>query len=183
MEQAVQFSGFALHNRTSLRNRCGNIDHVPFTEHPSGAEYIPRFDPVTFEPLDEPDVGSIYYDADKLVLRQQLAVTLPPKIGTEKPVLPRGSDVGSSMRGGLRRDSEEAQSQPLLSREKSKISDQLRREKVEASKKNSWLHAVAFVAITLGPVSVVMCCLGRCNFISSRLSGLLSDNKVSRKYT
>ena len=179
MEQAVQFSGFALHNRTILGNRCGNLDHVPFVEHPLGADYIPRFDPVTFKPLDDPDVGSIYYNADEAAHGQQ-TMTLMSK---EKFALAPDFDLGNMVRSGLRRDSEEARSQPLLSRENSKISEQLRREKKEASLTSTWLHAVSFVAIILGPVSVVMCCLGRCNCVKNRLSGFIVDDKASGKLT
>ena len=46
-------------------NRCGNIELVPFTPHPLGADYIPRFDAITEAPLDVPDIGSIYYDPTK----------------------------------------------------------------------------------------------------------------------
>jgi hypothetical protein len=60
-DQLMEFSGVdPVHQRT-LRDRCGNIDYVPFHEHPLGPDYIPSFDPVTFDPLDEPDEGSIYY--------------------------------------------------------------------------------------------------------------------------
>ena len=63
VDMAVEFSGLGLYNRTlMLRNRCGNLDFVPFVEHPKGPYYIPRFDPVTFAPMDEYDAGSIYYN-------------------------------------------------------------------------------------------------------------------------
>lgn len=60
--QFEEFSGIDFSATRMTSNRCGNIDIVPFTEHPLGANYIPRFDPVTEAPLDVPDIGSIYYD-------------------------------------------------------------------------------------------------------------------------
>jgi hypothetical protein len=60
-EQLVEFSGVDPTHQRTLRDRCGNIDYVPFHEHPLGPDHIPAFDPVTFDPLDEPDEGSIYY--------------------------------------------------------------------------------------------------------------------------
>jgi hypothetical protein len=59
--QLMEFSGVDPIHKATLRDRCGNIEYVPFKEHPLGADFIPRFDEVTFAPLDEPDEGSIYY--------------------------------------------------------------------------------------------------------------------------
>lgn len=59
--QLMEFSGVDPIHKSTLRDRCGNIEYVPFKEHPLGPDYIPRFDEVTFDPLDEPDEGSIYY--------------------------------------------------------------------------------------------------------------------------
>ena len=42
-------------------NRCGNIEYVPFIEHPNGPDYIPKFDSSTEEFLDDYDTGSIYH--------------------------------------------------------------------------------------------------------------------------
>jgi hypothetical protein len=41
--------------------RCGNIQYVPFVEHPRGASFIPEFHPDTFVSLEVPDQGSVYY--------------------------------------------------------------------------------------------------------------------------
>jgi hypothetical protein len=59
--QLMEFSGVDPIHKATLRDRCGNIEYVPFKEHPLGPDYIPRFDEVTYAPLDEPDEGSIYY--------------------------------------------------------------------------------------------------------------------------
>jgi hypothetical protein len=64
IDQAIEFSGFNFYNRTTMSNKCGNLQFVPFKEHPEGPEYVPLFDPDTFAPLEEPDEGSIYYDAE-----------------------------------------------------------------------------------------------------------------------
>ena len=55
LDQLIQFSGIDLHNeRPSIdgENRCGNIQWIPFTEHPKGVNYIPKFDPDTEDPID-----------------------------------------------------------------------------------------------------------------------------------
>ena len=46
-DQLIAFSGIDTRNHQIVANRCGNIDLVPFKEHPWGANYIPKFDPVT----------------------------------------------------------------------------------------------------------------------------------------
>jgi len=66
LDQLIQFSGIDLRNaRPSIdgKNRCGNIAWVPFTEHPKGVNYIPRFDDETEESLDLPyDSTSVWYN-------------------------------------------------------------------------------------------------------------------------
>lgn len=66
LDQLIQFSGIDLrHERVSIdgKNRCGNIQWVPFKEHPKGVNYIPRFDAETEDPLDLPfDSTSVWYD-------------------------------------------------------------------------------------------------------------------------
>lgn len=45
------------------KNRCGNIQWVPFTEHPKGVNFIPRFNKTTEDPLDIPyEKTSVWYD-------------------------------------------------------------------------------------------------------------------------
>lgn len=61
LDQAIKFSGIDTKHLKSLFNGCGNLDFVPFKEHSSGPDYIPRFDPNTELPLDEWDTGSVYY--------------------------------------------------------------------------------------------------------------------------
>eukprot|EP01041_Mallomonas_annulata_P013039 gene13039-27521_t len=61
LEQSIAFSGIDTTHAKELFNGCGNLDFVPFIEHPQGPDYVPRFDPVTLAPLDDPDPGSIYY--------------------------------------------------------------------------------------------------------------------------
>lgn len=60
-QQLMEFSGIDPVHKRQIRDRCGNIEYVPFKEHPLGPDYIPRFDE-NFDPLDEPDEGSVYYD-------------------------------------------------------------------------------------------------------------------------
>ena len=45
------------------KNRCGNLQWVPFLEHPKGVNFIPRFNDTTEDPLDLPyDKTSVWYD-------------------------------------------------------------------------------------------------------------------------
>jgi hypothetical protein len=64
LDQLINFSGFDLrHEKVTIdgKNRCGNIQWVPFTEHPKGVNYIPSFDNETEDPLDPYDPSSIWY--------------------------------------------------------------------------------------------------------------------------
>lgn len=45
--QAITFSGIDTKRRKILGNRCGNLDYVPFVEHPWGPEYIPKYNLTT----------------------------------------------------------------------------------------------------------------------------------------
>jgi hypothetical protein len=62
-QQLMDFSGVNPAKRLKVSDRCGNIDHlyVPFTEHVMGVDYIPAYDSNTFNPVEPPDRGSIYY--------------------------------------------------------------------------------------------------------------------------
>lgn len=62
LSQAIQFSGIDTRNRKMVGNKCGNLDYVPFTVHPWGPAYVPRFDATTEAFVDVRDPGSIYYD-------------------------------------------------------------------------------------------------------------------------
>ena len=68
LDQLIQFSGFDLRNQKASidgKNRCGNIQWVPFVEHPKGVNYIPDFDHDTEDPLDVPyDSSSVWYDSE-----------------------------------------------------------------------------------------------------------------------
>lgn len=60
LDQFIAFSGIDTINRRIIENRCGNIEFVPFKEHPLGPNYIPKFDPVTEYYADKWYDGSIY---------------------------------------------------------------------------------------------------------------------------
>lgn len=62
LSQAIEFSGIDTRNRNMVGNHCGNLDYVPFTVHPWGPGYVPRYDATTESFLDVRDPGSIYYD-------------------------------------------------------------------------------------------------------------------------
>jgi hypothetical protein len=65
LDQLIEFSGFDLrHEKVSIdgKNRCGNLQWVPFEEHPKGVNFIPKFDE-NENPLSIPyDPTSIWYD-------------------------------------------------------------------------------------------------------------------------
>ena len=65
LEQFVAFSGID----TAIsefpfdgKSRCGNLQWISFPEHPKGAEYIPRFDDRSEDPVDSPDTTSVWYE-------------------------------------------------------------------------------------------------------------------------
>ena len=65
LDELIQFSGIDLRHRKATIdgvNRCGNLQWVPFNEHPRGVNYIPKFDDEE-NPLDLPyDKTSVWYD-------------------------------------------------------------------------------------------------------------------------
>lgn len=64
IQQYIDFSGIDVANSQLVlgeKKRCGNLQWAPFLEHPSGADYIPRFDGKTFDPIDIIDETSIWY--------------------------------------------------------------------------------------------------------------------------
>ena len=63
LDQAIAFSGVDTRHHLILGNRCGNIDFVPFKEHPFGPDYVPEFDAITEKFLGPRDPGSIYYNS------------------------------------------------------------------------------------------------------------------------
>eukprot|EP00804_Cyclotella_cryptica_P011402 CCRYP_016057-RA/>CCRYP_016057-RA protein AED:0.36 eAED:0.36 QI:0/0.5/0.66/1/1/0.66/3/284/375 len=66
LDDLIQFSGIDLrHKRVTIdgKNRCGNIQWVPFAEHPKGVNFIPRYNDTTEDPLDIPyDKTSVWYN-------------------------------------------------------------------------------------------------------------------------
>jgi hypothetical protein len=67
LDQLIQFSGFDLrHQKVTIdgKNRCGNIQWVPFQEHPKGVNHIPSFDNETEDPLEPYDPSSVWYQVD-----------------------------------------------------------------------------------------------------------------------
>ncbi len=66
LDQLIAFSGIdTRHQKATIdgKNRCGNLQWVPFEEHPKGVNFIPTFDDTTEEPLDVPyDKSSVWYD-------------------------------------------------------------------------------------------------------------------------
>ena len=65
LDDLIQFSGIDLrHKKVTIdgKNRCGNLQFVPFTEHPKGPNFIPKFDEDE-QPLDVPyEKSSVWYD-------------------------------------------------------------------------------------------------------------------------
>ena len=61
LDEAIAFSGVNLKERRITANRCASIDFVPYTPHPLGPAYIPKYDAETGVFVDVRDEGSIYY--------------------------------------------------------------------------------------------------------------------------
>lgn len=70
LDQAIQFSGIDTRNHKILGNRCGNIDYVPFKEHPFGVNFIPPYDPINERFLGPRDPNSVYYNASDEGMRR-----------------------------------------------------------------------------------------------------------------
>ncbi|KAL7531450.1 hypothetical protein ACHAXR_004056 [Thalassiosira sp. AJA248-18] len=66
LDDLIEFSGIDLrHKKATIdgKNRCGNLQWVPFIEHPKGVNYIPKFDDTTEDPLDVPyEKTSVWYN-------------------------------------------------------------------------------------------------------------------------
>jgi len=66
LDQLIQFTGIDLRNEKASidgKNRCGNLQWVPFKEHSKGVNYIPKFDNKTEDPLDVPyEATSVWYN-------------------------------------------------------------------------------------------------------------------------
>ena len=63
LDQAIIFSGVDTRNHQILGNHCGNLEFVPFKEHPFGPDYVPPYDPKTEKFVGSRDPGSIYYNS------------------------------------------------------------------------------------------------------------------------
>ena len=84
LDQLIQFSGVDLrHKRNTIdgMNRCGNLQWVPFVEHPRGPNYIPKFDDNEM-PLDVPydDPSSVWYDANNNIDMNKSDLTLAMEV-------------------------------------------------------------------------------------------------------
>jgi hypothetical protein len=73
IDQAIQFSGIDFKKLKILGNYCGNLDYVPFIEHPWGADYIPKYDNITERFIDVRDPGSIYFNASTMTSTWEVA--------------------------------------------------------------------------------------------------------------
>mmetsp|Transcript_16144 Transcript_16144/g.29265 ORF Transcript_16144/g.29265 Transcript_16144/m.29265 type:complete len:636 (-) Transcript_16144:70-1977(-) len=66
LDDLIQFTGIDLrHKKVTIdgKNRCGNLQWVPFNENPKGVNYIPKFNETTEDPLDVPyEKTSVWYD-------------------------------------------------------------------------------------------------------------------------
>lgn len=93
LDQFIAFSGIDTINRHILDNRCGNIEYVPFVEHPLGPDYIPKFDPVTEEYADKWYEGSVFGPGSTAgnLLPEPLKTNIvkPPVSPPFKPMEPR----------------------------------------------------------------------------------------------
>ena len=65
LTQLIEFSGVNTREKSGGQEAkyCGNLQYVPFLEHPLGPDHIPSYDS-NGRPLEEPDHGSIYYQHD-----------------------------------------------------------------------------------------------------------------------
>jgi hypothetical protein len=73
IDQAIEFSGIDFKKLKILGNYCGNLDYIPFIEHPWGADYIPKYDNITERFIDVRDPGSIYFNATTMTSTWEVA--------------------------------------------------------------------------------------------------------------
>lgn len=82
LDQLIQFSGVDLrHKRNTIdgMNRCGNLQWVPFVEHPQGPNFIPQFDDNEM-PLNMYDVSSVWFDPSIDISKSDLTLALEAEI-------------------------------------------------------------------------------------------------------
>ena len=103
LDQLIEFSGIDLrHEKVSIdgKNRCGNLQWVPFEEHPKGVNYIPPFDEVTEDPLDLPfDKTSIWYGMEISIVSNEYFDEIDTNQGVIRRIHEKQDD-GFSRRGG-----------------------------------------------------------------------------------
>ena len=73
LDQAIQFSGIDFKKLKILGNYCGNLDYIPYIEHPWGVDYIPKYDNITERFIDVRDPGSIYFNATTMASAWEIA--------------------------------------------------------------------------------------------------------------
>ncbi len=100
IEQAIEFSGLDTKNGRTIENKCGNnLVYVPFVEHPEGPNYIPKFDPITENPLDTPDIGSIFYNPNAAAQRliEEDEVRQPTNLYIKNSLVEVNAEVSGSI--------------------------------------------------------------------------------------
>ena len=70
LDQYIQFSGVDTKARKILGNRCGNLEWVPFQEHPLGADFVPTYD-ANEDFAEVRDPGSVYFDPSMIGMWQE----------------------------------------------------------------------------------------------------------------
>ena len=102
LDQAIAFSGIDTKNHRILGNRCGNIDYVPFKEHPFGVNYIPPFDPVNEAFIGTRDPGSIYYNESSLEMKRKWEDAIAERQRSDQRILLR--NLKGASKTGVRTD-------------------------------------------------------------------------------
>jgi len=107
LDQLIEFSGIDLrHQKVSIdgKNRCGNLQWVPFEEHPQGVNYIPPFDEVTEDPLDLPfDKTSIWYGMERSLVNNEYFDEIDTNNGVIRRIHKK-QDKGIGRRGGDKKE-------------------------------------------------------------------------------
>lgn len=117
------------HKRVTIdgKNRCGNIQWVPFAEHPKGVNFIPRYNDTTEEPLDIPyDKTSVWYNPQIDGVGAGLVSRVAKSKVEEDPAIVQKKNAEDEAAGVAHKNEAKELARGNLSEEHKALSDTLR---------------------------------------------------------
>jgi len=122
------------HKRVTIdgKNRCGNIQWVPFAEHPKGVNFIPRYNDTTEDPLDIPyDKTSVWYNPQIDGVGAGLVSREAKKKVEQDPAIVQKKNVEDEAAGVAHKKEAKELARGNLSEEHKALSDTLRSQDSE----------------------------------------------------